>query len=414
MQQNIPIEISRVEELGDRIVGQINALREISPIYWSEEEMGWIITGHAEVAEAYSGNLPLSAARFKLLHFLIPDEEERNALLPNFMRYFPHFLIMLDGEEHARMRRLLMSGFSKKVVEGYRPAARNVVHQVLDSIEGRDEVEFVSEVARAITARNIMRIMGLEDEEAYLPKMERWAYLANAAGSARPSKEILAQADQAFKEMADTLLPEIQRRRENPTGDFVSAVVNARDGDDALSDDELIGELILVLLAGHDTTLNTMALSVNALSKNPSALEYMRNNPDNLLNSLMELMRYIAMSTHQARIVAEDFEWKGHHFKQGQIVHIMTAGANRDPRVFVEPERLDLTRNQEQNMTFAPGPHHCIGHLFAKMQLTEFFPEFLRRYDSFDILDKEIRFGGGLTFRGPQSLNVRLHPRKSS
>lgn len=414
MQQNIPIEISRVEEIGNRIVGQINALREVFPIYWSEKEQGWIITGHAEVTEAYGGTLPLSAARYKMLYFLLPDEEERNRLIPNFMRYFPHFLIMLDGEEHARMRRLLMSGFSKKVVEGYRPAARKVVHQVLDSIEGRTEVEFVEEVGREITARNIMRIMGLEDESFYLPKMKEWAYLANAAGSSRPSKELLARADNAFKEMADALLPEIQSRRAKPTGDFISAVVNARDGDDFLSDEELIGELILVLLAGHDTTLNTMALSINALSKNPDAREYMRGNEETLLNSIMELMRYIAMSTHQARIVAEDFEWKGHQLKQGQIVHVMTAGANRDPNVFTEPERLDLSRNQEMNMTFAPGPHHCIGHLFAKMQLTEFFPEFLRRYENFDILDDEIQFGGGLTFRGPQELNVRLHPRKKT
>jgi cytochrome P450 len=79
--------------------------------------------------------------------------------------------------------------------------------------------------------------------------------------------------------------------------------------------------------------------------------------------------------------------------------------------VFAEPERLDLTRNQDANLTFAPGTHHCIGHLFAKMQLTEFFPEFLRRYRDFDVLDDEIKFGGGLTFRGPQALHLRLHRR---
>jgi pimeloyl-[acyl-carrier protein] synthase len=413
MQQVMPIQLSRVEEIGNRIIEQINALREVSPIYWSEEEQGWVITGHQEVTEAYSGELPLSAARFKILLHLFPDEEERNKLIPNLMRYFPHFLIMLDGDQHTRIRRLLMSGFSKKVVERYRPHARDVIKRVLDGLEGKTEVEFVEEIGREITARNIMRIMGLEDEEYYLPKLKEWAYLANAAGGARPTPELLARADNAFKEMADALLPEIERRRQNPTDDFVSTVVNARDGDDYLSNDELIGELILVLLAGHDTTLNTMALSLNALSKDPAAREHLYNHPETQLNSIMELMRYIAMSTHQARIVAEDFEWKGHQLKQGQIVHIMTAGANRDPRVFAEPERLDLSRNQEKNMTFAPGAHHCIGHLFAKLQLTEFFPEFLRRYESFDILSDPIQFGGGLTFRGPQEVRMRLHPRKS-
>jgi cytochrome P450 len=405
------IDFSQVEQLGDRIIGQINALREVAPIAWVETEQSWVISGYAEVLEAYSGKLPLSAARFKLLNYLLPDEAERMRLLPNMMKYFPHFLIMLDPPQHSAVRRLLMKPFSKKMAEDYRPLARRVICETLDQVADRNEVEFVEEIGRVITARNIMRVTGFENEEFYLPRLKEWAYLANAAGSGRPSREILMRADTAFAEMAAAFLPEIERRRRQPNDDFVSSLVHAQEGGVRFSDDELIGELILVLLAGHDTTLNTMALSINALSHDPAAREYMHTHPDAMLNAVMELMRFIAMSTSQGRIVAEDFNWKGHQLKKGQIVTIMTAGANRDPRVFAEPERLDLTRNQDANVTFAPGTHHCIGHLFAKMQLTEFFPEFLKRYRAFDVLDDEIKFGGGLTFRGPQALHLRLHRR---
>lgn len=403
-----PIDFSKVEEYGNRIIGQINALREISPISWIESEQSWVITGHAEVVEAFSGRLPLSAARYKLLNFILPDEEERNQLIPNIMKYFPHFLINLDPPQHTGVRRLLMKPFSKGMAERYRPLARQVLEEVLDGIRGRNTVEFVEEIGRPITARNIMRVTGFEDEEFYMPRLKEWAYLANAAGSGRPNKDILARADRAFAEMAAAFLPEIERRRKHPTDDFVGSLVSAREGDEAFSDDELVGELILVLLAGHDTTLNTMALSINALSHDRGAADFMRTNPEQMLNSVMELMRFIAMSTSQGRIVAESFEWKGHEFQKGQIVTIMTAGANRDPRVFAEPERLDLTRSQYNNVTFGPGVHHCIGHLFAKMQLTEFFPEFLRRYQEFEVTDEQIQFGGGLTFRGPQALNLKL------
>lgn len=405
------IDFSQVEKLGDRIIGQINALREKSPIAWVETEQSWVISGHADVTKAYSGELPLSAARYKLLNFIIPDEAERIALLPNMMRYFPHFLIMLDPPQHGVRRRMLMQPFSKKMAEAYRPTARKVMHEVLDSLQGRNEVEFVEQVGRPITGRNILRVMGFKDEDYYLPRLKEWAYLANAGGSGRPSRELLARNDRAFAEMAAALRPEIASRRRQRGDDFISSLVYAEDQGVRLTDDQLIGELILVMLAGHDTTLNTMALSINALSNDAAARDYMHTHPETLLNSILELMRYIAMSTSQGRIVAADFEWQGHHFKQGQIVTIMTAGANRDPRVFANPERLDLTRDQEPNMTFAPGPHHCIGHLFAKMQLTEFFPEFLRRYRSFEVLDAEIPFGGGLTFRGPQEMHIRLHPR---
>ena len=405
------VDFSQVEQIGNRFITQLNALREISPIVWSETEQSWIITGHAEVAEAFSGSLPFSTARHKLLNFVLPDADERQKLIPNMLRYFPHFLINLDPPEHTRVRMLMMKAFSRQVVEDYRPLACKVIHDVLDSMAGRAEVEFVEEVGRPITARNIMRLMGLQDEAFYLPKLKEWAYLANAAGSGRPNREILARADAAFAEMAEAFRPEIETRRRNPTGDFVSTLVHAGTEETRFSDEELIGELILVLLAGHDTTLNTMSLSINALAKDKPARDYMLTHPDTIMNSIMELMRYIAMSTSQGRIVAEDFEWKGHQLKKGQIATIMTAAANRDPRVFAEPERLDLTRPQGNNVTFGPGTHHCIGHLLAKMQLTEFFPEFLRRYESFEVLDEALRFGGGITFRGPQALHVRLHPR---
>jgi pimeloyl-[acyl-carrier protein] synthase len=153
-----------------------------------------------------------------------------------------------------------------------------------------------------------------------------------------------------------------------------------------------------------------MALGMAALAQHPEARDYIRKNPEKMPDALMELMRYIAMSTMMPRIVAEDFTWQGHALKKGQFVFLMIAGANRDARVFPDPEKLDLTRPQDANMTFAPGLHFCIGHLLAKMQLGEFFPEALRRFD-LEMLDKRLDFGLSLSFRGVETLHLRLTPR---
>ena len=123
-------------------------------------------------------------------------------------------------------------------------------------------------------------------------------------------------------------------------------------------------------------------------------------------------MRYIAMSVFMARVALEDFEWHGHRIRKGQFVMLMIAGANRDPAVFHAPDRLDFTRPQDANMTFAPGLHFCIGHYLAKMQLTEFFPSFLSRFEP-EMLDAELDFGPSLAFRGLETLRLRLHPRRS-
>ena len=111
--------------------------------------------------------------------------------------------------------------------------------------------------------------------------------------------------------------------------------------------------------------------------------------------------------SHQFRFVQDDFDWNGNALKKGQMVHLMIGAANRDPAIFTHPETLDLTRPQDQNLTFGPGLHHCIGHLFAKMQLTEFFPEFLRRFESFEVIG-DVPFSGGVSFRGPISMHLRL------
>ena len=132
MNTTLDIDFARVEQLGDAIIPRLNAVRDASPIYWSETDQSWVISGHAEVVEAFSGRLPLSAARFKLLNFILPDEEERRRTIPNMLRYFPHFLINLDPPDHTRVRRLMLKPFSGKVTEAYRPHAREVIQEVLD------------------------------------------------------------------------------------------------------------------------------------------------------------------------------------------------------------------------------------------------------------------------------------------
>lgn len=405
----LEVDFSQVERLGDRIIAKLNALREADSFYWSERQQCWVVSDHAAVAEGFRGHLPLSAGRHKLLAMFIPDKDEREKRIGYLIQVLPHWLTNSDPPQQLRLRKLMLKAFSRQVAEAYRPLARQIVRETLDKVSGGGEVEFVEQVARQVPGRVILQLLGFSED--YLPKMKRWAYLANAGFSGYPTVETLEATNAAMIEMRDAFRIEIEKRRRNPTDDFVSSLVTAREGADQLTEDELVGILHLTLLAGHDTTTNTISLGVAALSKDPQAREYMRAHPENLADSIMELMRYIAMSTSMSRIVVNDFVWRGHELKAGQVVHLMIAGANRDPRVFPDPEVLDFKRPQDQNMTFGPGLHHCIGHFFAKMQLSEFFPEFLRRFESFEVLDRDIVFGGGLSFRGPQELHVRLHPR---
>jgi cytochrome P450 len=154
--------------------------------------------------------------------------------------------------------------------------------------------------------------------------------------------------------------------------------------------------------------MNTMTLGVAALSKDAEARRRLVETPDRILDSVAEVMRYVAMSTAFNRIAAEDFEWHGQKVKKGDIVWLMTAAANRDPRLYQNPEAIDLTRANDRGTVFGSGIHHCIGHLLAKMQLCEFFPEFYRRFPDAAVTDSALDFLPSLSFRGLSKLHMRL------
>ena len=215
------------------------------------------------------------------------------------------------------------------------------------------------------------------------------------------------------REMKALFDRELARRRHEPTDDFISEMLLARDGADQLSEEEILGVCYVVLIAGHDTTMNTMALDTVALAADANARRYILEHPDEIGNCVLELGRYTAMSTTMPRIVAEDFEWHGQKLRKGDVVFLMIAGANRDARVFANPESIDMTRPTDEVLAFGSGIHHCIGHLLAKMQLGEFLPEFLRRFDPIEVLDARLNFSPSISQRGLETLHLRLNQRSN-
>ncbi|HLY56666.1 MAG TPA: cytochrome P450 [Stellaceae bacterium] len=408
--RQVDVNFADAAKLGNELLVRLDRIRETDPIFWSDINKCWVVTGHREVVEGYRGDLPLSNVKLHHAFAAVPVEEQQKRI-PYLMESMPQWLIDMDPPDQPRLRRLMMKAFSRPVIEGMRPVAKQIINETLDAIAGKDEIEFVSAVARQIPSRVILRLMGLSDE--LIGPMRRWADTINATfGGLDRSVALLERAEAVMHEMRGYFLPLIEERRRNPTDDFISALVTARDEGNKLSEEELLGICYLTLLAGNDSTGGTIILSTVALAQHPEVCDYIRAHPDpaSMMNVVMELQRFVAMSMNQVRIVAQDFEWHGHPLKAGQFVFLFIAGANRDPKVFAEPLKLDPTRPQDANMTFAPGLHFCIGHLLAKMQLVEFFPELLRRYDV-EVLDRHLDWHPSIAFRGLNSLHVRLHPR---
>lgn len=398
-----------VARLGEDLPVRLDALRDADPIYWSALNHAWIVTGHKQVVEGFYGKLPLSSVRLPDLAVAHVSEEDRQRHIPNVMSAPKAWLLNMDDPEHQRLRRLMVKAFGKPIVESLREPVRQYIREALDAAAAIDgPFDFVEHIGRIIPARMILRQLGLDDN--LIARLHRWSVLMNQTGNLNVPLAELKEIDNTLVEMRALFEPEYEKRRRHPTDDFLSALVTANEDGDQLSNDEMFGICVITLIAGHDTTANTMALGVEMLARDPEALATLREREQVDVDAIMELQRIAGMSTMMSRVVSEDFEWDGHQLKQGEFVLLMQLAANRDPAVFPDPERFDPARRQTPNMVFAPGMHHCIGHLMAKMVLVEFFPEFVRRFD-FEVLDEKLDFGPMISFRGLDKLTVRLRPR---
>jgi cytochrome P450 len=413
MSSTFDVDLMQTAALGDAILSQLDRLRELDPVHWSEASRCWLITRHADVLKGFSGELPLSNKRLTAIQFLSIPEKEWPARIPNLLRYVPQWIVSLDPPAHTRQRKLMVKAFNRKVVESVRPYVRERVAQLLRQAEQAPETEFVEGIARQLPGAVILRLIGLPEE--YVPRLKHWANSFQAGlSSSRPRPEWLEQADQAMAEMNDVFTAAIEERRREPREDLLTALLHATEDGESLSADEMLAALSLLLVAGHDTTHNSMTLGVVILSRNPSGWEYMRAHPERTLDCVMEVMRLSAMSAAQARVANDDFDWHGKQIRRGDVVFLMQAAGNRDPRVYSNPAELQFGHDNTHDLTFGPGLHHCVGHQLAKMQLTEFFGELVQRFERVELLDSNPEFMPQIVFRGLYKLNVRFQPRKVS
>jgi cytochrome P450 len=407
------VDIATVGILGNRFLDELGTLRETDPIHWSPASRCWLITRHADVTHALSGTLPLSNKRLVDIGLGGIAPEERARRFPTIMKYMPDWIIDVDPPDHTRLRKLLVKAFSKKVVERVRPFVRERVNALLSDLARHPEVEFNEQIARQLPGSVILKLTGLSQD--YLPRLREWSNAFGAGiGAPYASIDALQAADRAMAEMNDILVHEISNRGGNPQDDLLGELMRASEDGETLSRDEMMGALHVLIIAGHDTTSNTITLGLEALARHPDVWDYLYRNPDRSLDTCLELMRYIAMSTSQPRIASADFDWHGKSIKRGDIVFLMLAAANRDPRAFLQPEQIDPRRNLEHSMVFAPGLHHCIGHLLAKMQVSEFFSSLVQRFEGAEILDESLRFLPQVAFRGLHALNVRMKLRPNA
>jgi cytochrome P450 len=353
-------------------------LRDETPIVWSERYSAWILTRHSDVDwltrnhELFSSAVAVNDPGGTYPSLNQPDPELRAALMPIYTAAFEQ----IDRPQHLVMRQAIHRWFTPSAVEQRRADIRRAVTELLEEKAPEGRVEVRSELATPLPLMVICRMLGLPISDA--PLMRR---LTEAAfGKGGYEDEGGRGVIRGFRELEEYFEPVIEERRASPgDGDLISLLLEGeRQG--AYMPEQIFPNVLLLMAAGHHTTINLICNGVLAFARHPEQWELLRGDPEGLSRSATEeCLRYDPPFKMFWRICTRDVEHDGFTFRAGQRVFWAIVSANRDPLVFDDPETFDIRRSPNPHLSFGAGIHHCLGAALARLEGQEVFQAMAER-----------------------------------
>ncbi|MDX2155787.1 MAG: cytochrome P450 [Hyphomicrobiaceae bacterium] len=386
---------------------QFARLRDEDPVHWSPALKSWVLTRYDDVARALSSAEDMSPDRLTPFYAAMP--EPGRSILAEAMRYFTLWIVFRDPPGHTRVRALVAKAFLPGTIAGWRPTIATITERLLDDLsrEGTGETDLVAKFTMQLPARVIMALMSVSDR--HLHDIKAWSDDIMAfLFSAREIADKYQRAAHGARAMAGLFRDLIAERRRTPGDDLLSLLITARDADDHLTEDELVATAMLLLFAGHETTTNLLSNATLALLRNPETRERFVSEPDNVGAAIEELLRFDGPSNSMSRVVRRTHVVGGKQLTQGDRVFAMINAANRDPRHFALPERLDLGRQPNRHLTFGQGPHFCIGAQLARLETRIALPRLLERFPDLATGQSGPVWHDSLIARGLSRLPVRI------
>ncbi|HEV3008655.1 MAG TPA: cytochrome P450 [Burkholderiales bacterium] len=378
-------------------------MRDEDPAHWSPRLKAWVVTRYDDVKRICL-DTTMSSDRLRPFFATLPPPEA--AKVAELARYLTLWMVFRDPPEHTRLRRLAAKVFHVRSIHALRPNVESLTRWLLDSIGERGEFDFIADFAGPLPALVIMDMLGAPREE--LARLKRLSdEMALFIGSSRDAAGKYERASAATREMAGIFRELISARRAVPQRDLLSELVALDDAGDRLSDDELVATCVLLLFAGHETTTHHLANGLRALLRFPDELEKLRASPSLAPAAVEELLRYDGPIGAQVRIVQEPHTLHGKPLQPGERVFLLMNAANRDPRAYADPDRLDLERNGVPHLTFGFGAHLCLGFPLARLEGQIALPAVLARWRRIELAGEPPEWMDSMVLRGMTAMRLR-------
>jgi cytochrome P450 len=360
----------------------------------------WLLTRYRDVHGV------LRDPRFSVERVRAPLVRDNLDRLPQFLRQSAQGLrsmLIMDPPDHTRVRKLVNKAFTPKRIAALRGHIEALVRTLLDEALARGRFDLIHDLAEPLPAIVIAELLGVPAEDHR--QFREWSS-ALIAGIASPSAEARQAANAAGQSLFGYLADTIAARRREPRDDLISAMIQAQEERDALSDAELLATSNLLLLAGHETTTNLIGNGTLALLREPDEWRRLCADPGLLPSAVEELLRFDGPVQATVRVALEDVAIDEHRIPEGALVMVSIGAANHDPAVFERPDELDLARDPNPHLAFGFGTHFCLGAPLARLEAALAFEALTRRIPGLTLLDDNPRYRPNPVLRGLEALEV--------
>jgi cytochrome P450 len=379
-------------------------LRSNMPVFYLPDWNMWFLTRYEDnVAALKDARFGREITRVLTREQLGWTEDPPEALLPLY-EVQGAWMLDRDPPDHTRLRTLVHKGFTPRMIERLRQRAEAITDELIDKAEANGGMDLIDEFALVLPVTLIAEMLGVPAEDHAV--LHEWSTgIAHTLELSQPM-EVYTRGAEVTVEFSAYIRKMIAQRRKNPQEDLISALVAAEAEGDKLSEDEMVAMCILLLFAGHETTVNLIGNGTLALLRNPDQWQKLKEDPGLLKTAVEELLRYDSPVQMTARWVMQDCEFAGEQMKAGQQVATLIGAANHDPAKFANPAQLDITRDPNPHFAFGSGIHFCLGAPLARMEGQIAFAALARRLPNLRLMTDNPPYRNTYVLRGLASLPV--------
>jgi cytochrome P450 len=381
-------------------------LREAEAPVWHEGMRAWLLSRYEHVQGAAVDKRLVRSAEGVFSPEDLKAEQIRDNWhdMPHHERFVQFSLLNADGEPHQRLRRVIFGEFTNSMVMRLKSDIETFVTGLFDGLADRDEIDFIEDVANHVPGHVIGRLLGVPDEEC--PQLRTWSENIVQYFDINRTDERKALAETTTKTFYDYLTDLSAVRRKAPKDDVISRLIAVYDRGE-MSEDEYISTCMLILMAGHGSTIDALGSGLYALLKFPDQMRHFRENRAILASGIQEMFRFDAPLPYFTRYASEKIELFGMDMPKGTKIGLLYSAANRDSAAFPDADRFDVTRTPNRHLAFGGGAHFCLGNHLSRLNMEVIFTILFDRYAAIDLIE-EPEYRRSLSARGPLALNIAL------